>query len=180
MSDSPSNPPQETTPLTQDHENQENASAQEPPPPYNPHHNPKGAPSQTEGSPSPHPRPKNIEIPRSVPHAPATTTVFVAPLEFDSKPARVLCPHCNVSVTTRIEHEAGTLTWLLCCFVCICVLCCDFTKDVNHYCPKCERRLGRYHRPCSSRIAMFVVAIIVIDIVLGIVNAMISQPRRYG
>uniref|UniRef100_A0A914DWV1 LITAF domain-containing protein n=1 Tax=Acrobeloides nanus TaxID=290746 RepID=A0A914DWV1_9BILA len=101
-----SNSSQETTPLTQDHENQENASAQEPQPPYNPHYNSKGDPSQSEGSPSPNPPLNYKEIPRSVPHAPATTTVFVVPLEFNSKPSKVLCPYCKVSVTTRIEHEA--------------------------------------------------------------------------
>src|SRR4051812_29606349 len=75
MSDPLSNPPQETTPLIQDHENQENASAQEPPLPYNPNYNPKEVPSQTEGSPShksttegrpfPNPPPNYKEIPRS-------------------------------------------------------------------------------------------------------------------
>ena len=142
MSDPPSNPPQETTPLAQDHENQENASAQEPPPPYNP----PPAYAETKGAPPPNmiPPPEYKETPSSsmnlcylynnikilflVPHAPATTTVFVVPLEFNSKPSEVLCPHCNVPVMTRIEHEAGTLTWLLCCFVSIFVLCCNFTK----------------------------------------------------
>uniref|UniRef100_A0A914DQ43 LITAF domain-containing protein n=1 Tax=Acrobeloides nanus TaxID=290746 RepID=A0A914DQ43_9BILA len=88
MYDSLSKLSYETTPLAQDHKNQEIASAQGPPPPYNP-------------------------PPSSIPYAPTTTTVFVVPLEFNSKPAKVMCPYCNVSITTRVEHEAGTLTWTL-------------------------------------------------------------------
>jgi hypothetical protein len=63
-----------------------------------------------------------------VPYAPTTTTVFVVPQEFNSKPAKVMCPYCNMSITTRVEHEAGTMTWLLCCFVSIFFLCCNLTK----------------------------------------------------
>uniref|UniRef100_A0A914C7I5 LITAF domain-containing protein n=1 Tax=Acrobeloides nanus TaxID=290746 RepID=A0A914C7I5_9BILA len=159
MSAPPSNSSQETTPLTQDHENQENVRAQNPLPPC----------TETKGVPPPNmtPSSENKENPSSIP---TTITVFVVPMEFNSKPSEVLCPHCNVSVTTRIEHEAGTLTWLLCCFVCICVLCVDFTKDVNHYCPKCERRLGRYNRPFSLRIVLFIVLIIAMYIVLYIMS----------
>uniref|UniRef100_A0A914C544 LITAF domain-containing protein n=1 Tax=Acrobeloides nanus TaxID=290746 RepID=A0A914C544_9BILA len=177
MSAPPSNSSQETTPLTQDHENQENVRAQEPPPPYNP----PPPYTETKGVPLPNmtPPPEYKETPSSIPYAPTTTTVFVVPMEFNSKPSEVLCPHCNVPVMTRIEHEAGTLTWLLCCFVSIFVLCCNFTKDVNHYCPICQRRLGRYNRPCSSRIVMFVVLIIAISIVLNIMRAM-GESHRYG
>uniref|UniRef100_A0A914DYL6 LITAF domain-containing protein n=1 Tax=Acrobeloides nanus TaxID=290746 RepID=A0A914DYL6_9BILA len=43
-------------------------------------------------------------------------------MDFHSKPTEVMCPNCNVPITTRVEHEAGTLTWWLCCFVNIFVM----------------------------------------------------------
>uniref|UniRef100_A0A914BWU1 LITAF domain-containing protein n=1 Tax=Acrobeloides nanus TaxID=290746 RepID=A0A914BWU1_9BILA len=144
MSDNPSKSSHET--LAQDHENQENASAQEPPPPYNP----PPAYAETKGAPPPNmtPPPEYNETPSSIPHASTTPTVFVVPMEFHSKPAEVTCPYCNVPITTRVEHE-----------------------DVNHFCPICQRLLGRYHRPCSSRIVAFVIIIVGISIFLSILRA---------
>uniref|UniRef100_A0A914D1T7 LITAF domain-containing protein n=1 Tax=Acrobeloides nanus TaxID=290746 RepID=A0A914D1T7_9BILA len=113
MSDPPSKSSHETTPLTQDHVNQENVNAQEPPPLYNPPpaytYNPPPAYTETEEAPPPPPKYK--KTPRSVPYAPTTTTVVVVPMEFHSKPAEVMCPNCNEPITTRVEHEAGALTW---------------------------------------------------------------------
>uniref|UniRef100_A0A914E0I4 LITAF domain-containing protein n=1 Tax=Acrobeloides nanus TaxID=290746 RepID=A0A914E0I4_9BILA len=144
MSDTPSKSSHET--LAQDHENQENASAQEPPPPYNP----LPAYTETKGASPPNmtPPPEYNETPSSIPHASITPIVFVVPMEFHSKPAEVTCPYCNVPITTRVEHE-----------------------DVNHFCPICQRLLGRYHRPCSSRIVAFVVIIVGISIFLSILRA---------
>uniref|UniRef100_A0A914CFJ7 LITAF domain-containing protein n=1 Tax=Acrobeloides nanus TaxID=290746 RepID=A0A914CFJ7_9BILA len=155
MDNPPSKLAHETTPLAQDHRNQEIASAQGPPPPY-------------------------IPPPSSIPYAPTTTTVVVVPLEFNSKPAKVMCPSCNMSITTRVEHEAGTMTWMLCCFVSIFVLCCDFTKDVNHFCPICHRRLGTYRRPCSSRIVTFIILINLIIPIITIILLAMSDSHRYN
>uniref|UniRef100_A0A914E2R9 LITAF domain-containing protein n=1 Tax=Acrobeloides nanus TaxID=290746 RepID=A0A914E2R9_9BILA len=91
-----------------------------------------------------------------------------------------MCPNCNVPITTRVEHEAGTMTWMLCCFVSIFLLCCNFTKDVIHYCPICQHLLGHYRRPCSSRIVMFVALVIGIPIILNILLAMADSHRYYG
>uniref|UniRef100_A0A914DRK8 Uncharacterized protein n=1 Tax=Acrobeloides nanus TaxID=290746 RepID=A0A914DRK8_9BILA len=52
MSDPPSKSSHETTPLTQDHVNQENVNAQEPPPLYNP----PPAYTETEGASPPPPK----------------------------------------------------------------------------------------------------------------------------
>uniref|UniRef100_A0A914ELN1 LITAF domain-containing protein n=1 Tax=Acrobeloides nanus TaxID=290746 RepID=A0A914ELN1_9BILA len=164
------------TPLAQDHENQENASAQEPPPPYNP----PPAYTETKGAPPPNTTPpaKYNETPSSILPAPTTTTVFVVPMEFHSKPAEVTCPYCNVPITTRVKHVAGALTWFLCCFVSIFFWCCNSNKDVNHFCPICQRRLGRYRRPCcSSRIVMFVVLIVGISIILNILRVIMDDSR---
>uniref|UniRef100_A0A914DLP0 LITAF domain-containing protein n=1 Tax=Acrobeloides nanus TaxID=290746 RepID=A0A914DLP0_9BILA len=101
-------------------------------------------------------------------------------MDFHSKPTEVMCPNCNMQITTRVEHEAGELTWWLCCFINIFVLCCNFTKDVIHFCPICELRLGHYHRPCSTRIVMFVVLVVGIPIIYKIMLAMGDSHRYYG
>uniref|UniRef100_A0A914E087 LITAF domain-containing protein n=1 Tax=Acrobeloides nanus TaxID=290746 RepID=A0A914E087_9BILA len=172
MSDPPSKSSHETTPLTQDHVNQENVNAQELPPLYNP----PSAYTETEGAPPPPPKYK--KTPRSVPYAPTTTTVVV-PMEFHSKPAEVMCPNCNEPITTRVEHEASIMTWMLCCFVSSSVLRSNFTKDVIHYCPICQHLLGYYFRPCSSRIVKFVVLVVSIPIILKIIS-MANSHRYYG
>uniref|UniRef100_A0A914E6P8 LITAF domain-containing protein n=1 Tax=Acrobeloides nanus TaxID=290746 RepID=A0A914E6P8_9BILA len=87
-------PSKETTPLTKDHENHENANAQETPPPSY---------AEAKGVPLPYMTPPSQHKENPIPYAPTTTTVFVVPLEFNSKPAEVMCPYCNVQVTTRTE-----------------------------------------------------------------------------
>uniref|UniRef100_A0A914DL58 LITAF domain-containing protein n=1 Tax=Acrobeloides nanus TaxID=290746 RepID=A0A914DL58_9BILA len=96
----------------QNQENHENNYPPQPPPPYS--FQPPVAPQHTE-----------INVPYT---QPTPTPVFVVPFEFNSKPAEIKCPYCDEHILTHIEHEAGTLTWLLCCFVTYCVICCNFTK----------------------------------------------------
>uniref|UniRef100_A0A914CPC9 LITAF domain-containing protein n=1 Tax=Acrobeloides nanus TaxID=290746 RepID=A0A914CPC9_9BILA len=90
-----------------------------------------------------------------------------------------MCPSCNMSITTRVEHQAGTMTLILCFFVSIFVLCCDFTKDVNHFCPICQRRLGTYRRPCSSRIT-FIILIYLIILIIYIILLAMSDSHHYN
>uniref|UniRef100_A0A914BX02 LITAF domain-containing protein n=1 Tax=Acrobeloides nanus TaxID=290746 RepID=A0A914BX02_9BILA len=110
MSDPSSKSFHDTTPLVQDNKNQENASAQEPPPPYNP----PPAYTETKGAPPPNmiPPPEYKETPSSIPHAPTTKTVFVVPMEFHSKPAEVTCPYCNVPITTRIKTSTTSVQFV--------------------------------------------------------------------
>uniref|UniRef100_A0A914DTQ9 LITAF domain-containing protein n=1 Tax=Acrobeloides nanus TaxID=290746 RepID=A0A914DTQ9_9BILA len=90
--------------------------------------------------------------------------------KFGSKPEYVQCTACGRSVTTRVAHEIGLMTWVVClfCIVWICFLwvcLCNFTKDVVHYCPECNHRLGKYERHPTKRILIF------IGVMLGILVA---------
>uniref|UniRef100_A0A914EP27 LITAF domain-containing protein n=1 Tax=Acrobeloides nanus TaxID=290746 RepID=A0A914EP27_9BILA len=74
-----------------------------------------------------------------------STTVTRA-LEFEEDPVKTVCPHCQQQILTRTEYKLGLMSWMLCLCVAICCLCCDFAKDVHHYCPQCGKWLGRYKR----------------------------------
>ncbi|XP_048848196.1 lipopolysaccharide-induced tumor necrosis factor-alpha factor homolog [Brienomyrus brachyistius] len=97
------------------------------------------------------------------PYGPPTTsqvvsvqTVYVQPrVVFGSQPVQTHCPMCMQMVLTRLEHNAGTMTWLTCaglfifgCFYGCCLIpfCVDDLKDVNHRCPNCSTVLGTYKR----------------------------------
>jgi len=63
---------------------------------------------------------------------------------------KVLCPHCNQVVDTKISFENNSLTYgcciLLFCFTCllwILPICLNTLKDCIHYCPKCNFEIGR-------------------------------------
>uniref|UniRef100_A0A914D8D1 LITAF domain-containing protein n=1 Tax=Acrobeloides nanus TaxID=290746 RepID=A0A914D8D1_9BILA len=66
--------------------------------------------------------------------------------QFGPEPMDMDCPNCNQHIKTVISYKVGALTWILCIFVCICVLCCDCSKDVEHRCPSCNTYLGIYKR----------------------------------
>lgn len=81
-----------------------------------------------------------------------TTTVVVSGLQ--DVPGHALCPHCQQSVITRIEHTAGTMAWLICaglclagCGFCSCIpFCLESCQDVEHHCPNCQRVIYIYKR----------------------------------
>ncbi|XP_074600472.1 lipopolysaccharide-induced tumor necrosis factor-alpha factor homolog [Brevipalpus obovatus] len=69
-------------------------------------------------------------------------------------PVFVQCPGCSNSINTRTSHTTGLVTWLSClcccimgCLVCWCLpFCMDCTRDVEHRCPHCNRKLGIHKR----------------------------------
>ncbi|XP_078450946.1 LOW QUALITY PROTEIN: cell death-inducing p53-target protein 1-like [Lampetra planeri] len=70
-------------------------------------------------------------------------------------PMRMVCPHCQLLVTTQTSHVSGTMSVLMCVLCCIvgCDLgCClipflvDDLKDVEHTCPNCKAHLFMYKR----------------------------------
>ncbi|PAA68328.1 hypothetical protein BOX15_Mlig017457g1 [Macrostomum lignano] len=86
-------------------------------------------------------------------------TVSTSPTVFRDVPINIPCQHCQQVVTSRIEFENGLLVWLLvgaicffgiplflflgCCFIPLCI---PSLKDVGHFCPNCNRKLGTYQR----------------------------------
>ncbi|XP_075421435.1 lipopolysaccharide-induced tumor necrosis factor-alpha factor homolog isoform X1 [Ascaphus truei] len=65
------------------------------------------------------------------------------------------CPFCHENIVTRVTYHCGLLTWLLCiglmwfgcvlgcCFIPFCV---RRTKNVNHFCPRCNCHIFRHDR----------------------------------
>jgi len=123
-----------------------------PPPPHsNGQYAPQGSypnqgyyssPPQYQQAPYPHyPQPTYMMAQEIVPAVPA----------MDRKEQTVTCWYCNRVVQTRIEHKAGTCTWLGCTSICLmggCFGCClipfcvNRCQDVYHYCGNCNSRLG--------------------------------------
>ncbi|XP_067296873.1 cell death-inducing p53-target protein 1 homolog isoform X3 [Pseudorasbora parva] len=69
-------------------------------------------------------------------------------------PHHIICPHCMMEVTTKIEHISGPLTWIIYGFLaifvfwaCCCIpFCVDSCKDVKHTCPNCKNVIHIYKR----------------------------------
>ena len=81
--------------------------------------------------------------------------IIAPPPSFGAYPQNAFCAHCNQIVSTRTDFKVGVLTWLAsagCCLIgcfagcCLIPCCTDFTRDVEHACTKCGRRLGIYKR----------------------------------
>ncbi|KAH8316215.1 hypothetical protein KR067_002468 [Drosophila pandora] len=70
------------------------------------------------------------------------------------EPTTLVCPQCQVQVTTRTEPKATTKTHLfaliMCCtclWPCACCLyCTDCARSTTHYCPSCNNYVGTYDR----------------------------------
>ncbi|XP_056391398.1 lipopolysaccharide-induced tumor necrosis factor-alpha factor homolog isoform X2 [Hyla sarda] len=70
-------------------------------------------------------------------------------------PSPATCPSCHENVVTRVTFHSGLLTWLLCVAImflglvagcCLIPFCMNATKDVDHFCPRCECHLFKYKR----------------------------------
>ncbi|KPU76573.1 uncharacterized protein Dana_GF28190 [Drosophila ananassae] len=70
------------------------------------------------------------------------------------EPTTVVCPHCQVQVTTRTEPKATTKTHLFALIMCLtclwpcacCLYCTDCARSTTHYCPSCNNYVGTYDR----------------------------------
>ncbi|XP_022286190.1 lipopolysaccharide-induced tumor necrosis factor-alpha factor homolog [Crassostrea virginica] len=134
-----------------------------PPPAYQTFQQPgQQAPPQT------HPRdapPKYEPGPTSYQQNPGSyqqqTTVITQPVvllqnnAFTASSRCMVCPYCNSQITTTVEYEPGTLTWLssgLICIVgcwlgcCLIPFCMPDLQDVKHTCPNCSNLVGVYRR----------------------------------
>lgn len=71
--------------------------------------------------------------------------------------AVIQCPYCNSIGLTLTEHQAGLLSWLICCVGTVttmglccpcasCALCADFSTDVEHRCSTCGQLVHTYKR----------------------------------
>ncbi|XP_073398928.1 lipopolysaccharide-induced tumor necrosis factor-alpha factor homolog isoform X2 [Dendrobates tinctorius] len=70
-------------------------------------------------------------------------------------PSLTICPSCRENVTTRVSFNSGRFTWLLCVAImffgfaagcCLIPFCINATKDVDHFCPRCDCRIFKYKR----------------------------------
>lgn len=76
-------------------------------------------------------------------------------LEFGDSPKHCVCPHCERSVITFLDHEASWVTWLLAFIVWFSLgwmalwvlpLLWPAFKDVVHHCPRCLNVIARQSR----------------------------------
>ncbi|XP_053210320.1 lipopolysaccharide-induced tumor necrosis factor-alpha factor homolog [Panonychus citri] len=124
-----------------------------PPPPYSSAENYSVQASPYPGGPSQSQPPSYPPPPPGMASSPMLVTV--GPAGFGAYPQNMLCPSCNQTVITTTNHKAGILTWLAsagCCLIgcflgcCLIPCCTDFTRDVEHSCSKCGRKLGLHRR----------------------------------
>ncbi|CAF1409756.1 unnamed protein product [Adineta steineri] len=68
------------------------------------------------------------------------------------QPMPCMCPYCHFSIVSRVEKSNGLVVWLASAGICLlgcAVGCClipffiDDLKDTTHYCPNCNRVIGR-------------------------------------
>jgi len=76
-------------------------------------------------------------------------------LDFGDSPVHCVCPHCERSVITFLDHEASWVTWLLASIVWFSLgwmalwvlpLLWPAFKDVVHHCPRCLNVIARQTR----------------------------------
>lgn len=84
---------------------------------------------------------------------PVQTVVMVQPTPTDV-PVQMLCPRCQNTVVTRVEHKPGTYAWMFCVLLgvfliwpcCLIPFCVDGCKDAHHYCPSCNNVVHIHRR----------------------------------
>merc|ERR1712131_113543 len=78
------------------------------------------------------------------------TTVIIQQPRFGTQPVLVQCPYCQQQGMTKVEHESGLGTWLICGGMCLfglslgcCLIpfCINDLKDARHKCPNCKRTI---------------------------------------
>jgi len=78
------------------------------------------------------------------------TTVIIQQPRFGTQPVLVQCPYCHQQAMTKVEHESGLGTWLICGGMCLfglslgcCLIpfCINDLKDARHKCPNCKRTI---------------------------------------
>ena len=122
------------------------------PPPYTRAPSPLTHDEKTTGGPPPESEartPMRKNLPSEVPRPTFNEKVFPPhwQVEFEKRPVRVLCPNCQKSVITLVEHELcvlNSLTRLLCCLARFCLCSCRDLCDVTHSCPYCQRVIHTY------------------------------------
>mmetsp|Transcript_3104 Transcript_3104/g.4789 ORF Transcript_3104/g.4789 Transcript_3104/m.4789 type:complete len:118 (+) Transcript_3104:459-812(+) len=97
-------------------------------------------PSIQAGQPVAPPNPYQQVPLHSAPSAPAP------PSNLGTSDSRVVCPYCNTEIFTVTRQEPGTVTWLLCLFVCLLFNPCWFVPflipqcmNTVHSCPQCHQ-----------------------------------------
>ncbi|KAF5908029.1 lipopolysaccharide-induced tumor necrosis factor-alpha factor, partial [Clarias magur] len=66
-----------------------------------------------------YPPPQQPVAPIAGPPVVSVQTVYVQPTSFADVPAQTCCPVCSQTVITRMEHNSGTMAWLVCAGLCI-------------------------------------------------------------
>ncbi|KAK5914207.1 hypothetical protein CgunFtcFv8_008663 [Champsocephalus gunnari] len=103
------------------------------------------------------PQPEQHAQPGYYPAAPppmhqGVTHIIIGNTHLRDVPGQTVCPHCQQSVITMIEHTAGMRAWTLCMlfFIFGCIPCCfipfciDSCNDVEHRCSSCQRVIYVY------------------------------------
>ncbi|XP_057708279.1 lipopolysaccharide-induced tumor necrosis factor-alpha factor homolog [Corythoichthys intestinalis] len=89
-------------------------------------------------------------------HEVQTTTVTQAVVKtsLQDTSAQAVCPRCQRTVVTEVEHTPGLLSWAICggisvigcCFFAWIPFIVDACKDVKHLCPNCNTVIHVYKR----------------------------------
>lgn len=79
-----------------------------------------------------------------------TFVVHTAPIAYGPTSQRMTCPHCQATISTRVEAEANMKTHIVALILCVlglwccspCPYCMDSCLAQKHYCPSCKSYLG--------------------------------------
>eukprot|EP01071_Lankesteria_metandrocarpae_P002150 Lankesteria_metandrocarpae@DN2112_c0_g1_i1.p1 len=76
-------------------------------------------------------------------------------IQFESEPVKCTCPHCDDTIVSNVENQAGWLAFLVGFFVflvlgwlalCVLPLVLPAVRDTIHYCPKCLNQIASSRR----------------------------------
>merc|ERR1712045_507503 len=80
--------------------------------------------------------------------------------DLGNMPRSMMCPNCQLSITTEVDYAIGTGGWIWClgwscctggtCSLCIGMLSCcvDQMQDAYHRCPRCNASIGIHKFLC--------------------------------